>query len=821
MSEQHDTRAHGEHSGQRLKDIFAAVVEVPTGERSAMLDRACAGDAALRARVEDLLRVHDAGAAFLANPTQHERAGKSTAVGPITEGPGSRVGRYKVLQLIGEGGFGSVFLAEQSEPVRRRVALKIIKLGMDTRSVIARFEAERQALALMDHPHIARVLDAGATDTGRPYFVMEYVTGDPITAFANAHSLSVKDRLALFAQVCSAVQHAHTKGVIHRDIKPGNVLVSMVDGKPFAKVIDFGIAKATGAAGGTLTDKTLFTEHRQLIGTPEYMSPEQAEGSPDIDTRTDVYALGVLLYELLTGDTPFDAHRLRSAAWGEMQRIIREEEPPMPSVRLMKPALARPNVLSAQAEVPSAPKPSASSHASLAHSPRSRVGLGGTIDPRTVKGELDWIVMKALDKDRARRYETPSALAADVERHMKGEAVVAAPQSMVYRIKKIARKHKTGVAVLAVLLLGLAGTTVGFAVAEYNAEAARKNAQIAIQRSGEIARQRDMAKAAFNRLLTGTLGFPGHGVDATFDSEGRDVTFEEAIRNLELYAADKFKAEREANEKLVERAEMVQKVLSMSIVEAGLAHPHVTSFSWGATVRLPNGRIGRIDYVVNEASDGVRSVSPKIVAEWAEGEGEPAIYDDIELAKMVMLAEIAVSSIRSAKVRAEELEVVNASLTRQVEAARKRGYEAGHVANCDVCDEIGSKSVFDACYQARLKDPKYEGLPENERALEAIFDCIIYGASGLREQVSAARLAEAKALVGWSGSDSMGLEDKGDDFEQRLRGAAVTLAEMLGRNDVWACRARLEVAKLYGSKYEQERARAEYVLRLDLPGMRT
>ena len=265
----------------------------------------------------------------MSDPTQSEE----TLPIPRSEGPGGRIGPFKILQQLGEGGFGSVFEAEQEQPVRRRVALKVIKLGMDTREVIARFEAERQALAMMDHPHIARVLDAGATESGRPYFVMELVRGEAISSYCSKHALTITQRLVLFDQVCAAVQHAHTKGIIHRDLKPNNVLVSTQDDQPFAKVIDFGIAKATS---GRLTDKTLFTEQFLMMGTPLYMSPEQAEGSADIDTRTDIYALGVILYKLLTDTTPIDSHSLRSAGYVEVQRIIREVEPPRPSARLSR-----------------------------------------------------------------------------------------------------------------------------------------------------------------------------------------------------------------------------------------------------------------------------------------------------------------------------------------------------------------------------------------------------------------------------------------------------------------------------------------------------
>ncbi len=444
-----------DHTAKRAREIYLQLSTLDQSALEAELDRLSGGDAKLKDAVVSLI---DAQARadrddFMSSPT----AGTTAMSAAITESAGSVIGRYKLLQLIGEGGFGSVFLAEQAKPVRRRVALKIIKLGMDTKQVIARFEAERQALAMMDHPHIARVYDAGATDTGRPYFAMEYVVGDAITKFADAHRLGIPERLKLFAQVCSAVQHAHTKGVIHRDLKPANVLVSMVDGKPFAKVIDFGIAKATASP---LTEKTLFTEHRQLIGTPEYMSPEQAEGSPDIDTRTDVYALGVLLYELLTGVTPFDAKRLRSAAFGEMQRIIKEEDPPAPSMRLTR------------------------NLESLA-----QTAIARQIEPAklstAVRGELDWIVMKALDKDRARRYESAAQFSADVGRHLSGEPVQAAPPSRVYRVRKLMRRNKgmviAGSVITATLLLGIAGTSAGLFVANHNFRAATHNANLALE----------------------------------------------------------------------------------------------------------------------------------------------------------------------------------------------------------------------------------------------------------------------------------------------------------------------------------------------------
>jgi non-specific serine/threonine protein kinase/serine/threonine-protein kinase len=370
-------------------------------------------------------------------------AGADTREPPCTEGAGGYIGAYRVLQAIGEGGFGTVFEAEQEHPVRRRVALKVIKLGMDTRDVIARFEAERQALAMMDHPHIARVFDAGATDSGRPYFVMELVKGEPITQFCDRNRLPIDARLALFEQVCQAVQHAHTKGVIHRDIKPSNILVSEHDDRPFAKVIDFGVAKATSAR---LTHLTLFTAQHQMIGTPLYMSPEQAAGSADIDTRTDIYALGVVLYELLTGTTPFEPSSIRSVE--ELQRVIREVEPPRPSTRV-------------------SPKADACSNA--AH----RRGTDARRLRHALRGELDWIVMKALEKERARRYETANGLALDVRRYLTGQSVLAAPPSRAYRLGKFVRRHRSEVAAAAALLVVLVGGVVGFA---WQADRARRKA---------------------------------------------------------------------------------------------------------------------------------------------------------------------------------------------------------------------------------------------------------------------------------------------------------------------------------------------------------
>ena len=417
---------------RRLRQLFDRALDVPIVERAKFLAEACAGDEALRQRLLAMLQAAE-DEQFLAAPTG---VGAAAAVPEgAGEGPGSRIGPYKLLQQLGEGGFGVVFLAEQAEPVARMVALKIVKLGMDTRQVIARFEQERQALALMDHPNIARVIDGGATATGRPFFVMDLVRGEPIIEHCDRHRLTIDERLELFAQVCSAVQHAHGKGIIHRDLKSSNVLVTTQDGRSVAKVIDFGIAKATSQK---LTDKTLFTEHQQVIGTLQYMSPEQAAGSLDIDTRTDVYSLGVLLYELLTGSTPFDRRTIKDAMLGEVQRMIREVDPPRPSTRL-----------------------------SQSHEVLASIAAQRRVEPRRLgsrlRGDLDWIVMMALEKDRARRYGTADALAADIARHLAGEPVQAAPPSASYRLRKFVRRHRGPVLAGALLASSLLAGVIAFA----------------------------------------------------------------------------------------------------------------------------------------------------------------------------------------------------------------------------------------------------------------------------------------------------------------------------------------------------------------------
>jgi WD40 repeat protein/serine/threonine protein kinase len=414
------------------ESIFAEALGKKGPERAAFIDRHCRGDDDLQKRIEALLRAHDHPDPFLEAPAVPARI--ATLDEPITERPGTVIGPYKLMEQVGEGGMGLVFVAEQERPVRRKVALKVIKPGMDTRQVIARFEVERQALALMDHPNIAKVHDGGETAGGRPYFVMELVKGVPITDYCDENRLAPRERLGLFLDVCQAVQHAHQKGIIHRDIKPSNVLIASHDGVPVVKIIDFGVAKAVGQH---LTERTLYTQLTQLIGTPLYMSPEQAgQSALDVDTRSDIYSLGVLLYELLTGTTPFDNERLSQASYEEMRRIIREEEPPKPSTRI--------STLGQAATTVSANRKS---------------------DPRRLsqlfRGELDWIVMKALEKDRNRRYESASAFAADVQRYLHDEPVQACPPSARYRLHKFARRNKAALVTTAVVAVALvSGTAV-------------------------------------------------------------------------------------------------------------------------------------------------------------------------------------------------------------------------------------------------------------------------------------------------------------------------------------------------------------------------
>jgi Leucine-rich repeat (LRR) protein/tRNA A-37 threonylcarbamoyl transferase component Bud32 len=434
----------------RVEDIFSAAVKIEAhADRSKYLDQVCADNRRLRARVEALLAAHDNADSFLEtsaavaaavagddapvpmNPIDAGEKPVATVAPtyrPITEGPGTTVGRYKLLQQIGEGGMGVVYMAQQEKPVRRRVALKIIKPGMDSRQVIARFEAERQALAMMDHPNIARVLDAACTDAGRPYFVMELVQGIPITKYCDDKQLDTRERLELFIPVCQAVQHAHQKGIIHRDIKPSNVLVMIYDSKPVPKIIDFGVAKALHQR---LTEATMFTQFGAVVGTLEYMSPEQAEmDALGTDTRSDIYSLGVLLYELLTGSTPMDGKQLRSLGYAEMLKTIREVDPPKPSTRLTQSRADMPTISAKR------------------HTEPRRL-------QKMIAGDLDWIVMKCLEKDRTRRYETANGLAADIQRHLADEAVSASPPGQFYKIQKLVRRNKLAFTAVACVMLAL------------------------------------------------------------------------------------------------------------------------------------------------------------------------------------------------------------------------------------------------------------------------------------------------------------------------------------------------------------------------------
>ena len=465
---------------RRVKELFVAALELPDPQaRQAFLDRECGDDADLRRRLEVLLSAHDRPDSALEKPlaATGDEPNPAESVGTIV------AGRYKLLEPIGEGGMGTVWMAEQTDPVKRLVAVKLIKPGMDSRTVLARFEAERQALALMDHPNIAKVHDGG-TERGRPYFVMELVKGIPLTDYCDERRLTVSERLDLFVHVCSAVQHAHQKGLIHRDIKPSNILVTEHDGRPVPKVIDFGLAKALNRTS-VLTDRTLHTAYGTVVGTPLYMAPEQVGiNALDVDTRADVYALGVILYELLTGTTPLERKRFKEAAWEEAKRLIREEEPPKPSTRL-----------SASDALPAI--------AARRHAEPARLN-------RLVRGELDWIVMKALEKDRNRRYETANGLARDVQRYLADEVVEARPPSAGYRVRKFVRRYKKPLATAAafgvLLVLGLAVSiwqVVRARAAEGQARSAQMQAESdrdrATKAEADVKTERDTAVAEKRR----------------------------------------------------------------------------------------------------------------------------------------------------------------------------------------------------------------------------------------------------------------------------------------------------------------------------------
>jgi WD40 repeat protein len=568
----------------RLEEIFSAVRDLPPLKRTAFLERACAGDAELRQQADSLLAAHEQAGQFL-QPT----VALSTPNAPV-EKPGDRIGRYKLLEQIGEGGFGVVWMAEQEEPVRRRVALKIIKLGMDTKEVVARFEAERQALAMMDHPNIAIVFDGGATDTGRPYFVMELVKGIPITDYCDVNKLSTRERLGLFMQVCQAVQHAHQKGVIHRDLKPSNILVTVKDDRPLPKVIDFGVAKATQAR---LTEKTVFTRFRQWIGTPAYMSPEQAGlGALDLDTRSDIYALGVVLYELLTGRTPFTKEEFEKAGLDEIFRLIREQDPPKPSTRFSTLTSEELTTIATQRQ---------SEPAKL---------------NKLIRGELDWIVMKALEKDRMRRYESASGFAQDIERYLGNEAVLACPPSAAYLFQKLLCRHKLAFAAGAAVALAL---VTGAAVATWQAvraTRAEKSADderaVAVSERGKALVDRDRARKAETQAKE-------EGQRAIEEQQRADAEADRA--NRLLYIAHMNLAKRAWDEANVGR---VVELLAPHLPQLG--QPDLRNFEWFYLNRLCHSELlslqGHTDGVASVAfsPDGKRLAS-------ASGDGTVKVWD--------------------------------------------------------------------------------------------------------------------------------------------------------------------------------------------------
>ena len=540
----------------KARDLFMQALDQPAEQVADWLADACGNDSELRQRVQALLDAHQKAGGFLGTGAEDQSHGSTAAddtpdnlsATVIMDGPkaGVTIGPYKLLEQIGEGGMGSVWVASQSQPIKRRVAIKLIKAGMDTGQVLARFEAERQALAMMDHPNIARVLDGGITDQGRPYFAMEYVKGVPLTEYCDNAKLSLKERLELFVPVCQAVQHAHQKGIIHRDLKPANILVCLYDGRPVPKVIDFGLAKAMHQS---LTEKSIYTAHGMMVGTPLYMSPEQAElNNLDIDTRTDIYSLGVILYELLTGTTPLEKAQMKQAAFDEVLRLIKEVEPPKPSTRL-----------SGSESLPSV---------------AAQRGIEPTQLTRSITGDLDWVVMKALEKERSRRYETANGLAEDIRRHLCDEPVGASPPSTSYRMKKFIRRNRAGViaasAIAVTLLLGVAGTTSGmlWALSEQrlavDARKAETEAKLAAEANARLAEEEAVRATAAEAATAETLK------EVEAERDAKEVALKEAEQLSEFLTGvfqspDPTKDGREV--KVVELLDNAAKTLETDLVD--------------------------------------------------------------------------------------------------------------------------------------------------------------------------------------------------------------------------------------------------------------
>ncbi len=546
----------------RLAQLFhdAQLLET-TAQVDAFLAEACADDEALRRRLEELLAAHRAGG------TPGRRSDQDHS-----EGAGDVLGHYELVEPIGEGGFGVVWRAEQREPVQRRVALKLIKLGMDTRQVVARFGQERQALALMDHPNIARVLDAGAAPSGRPYFVMELVEGVPLLEYCDRERLDVRARLALFVDVCRAIQHAHHKGIIHRDVKPSNVLVPVVDGRPVPKVIDFGVAKATTVASGS---SVLLTEQRQMLGTPAYMSPEQSEGSADIDTRTDVYSLGVLLYELLTGTTPLDLRELVSKGYSEMLRCIREVDSPPPSARVAQLGPSAESVAVAR-------------------------GVHMADLAPLLRGELDWIVMRSIEKDRRRRYDSAEEFARDVERYLAGEAVIAAPPSRSYRLGKFVRRNRAAVVAAAAVTLTLA---VGASAFAWQAHVAARERDVALAAQRAEMLERERARSAAESEAAARLAAEHSAREAEAVSFFLSTMFDAAnVRSLgrtATVAAVLDSASREIASGLADTPEVeakLRRVLGATYASLGMADESTLHLERALELSRDLGREDTLDY---------------------------------------------------------------------------------------------------------------------------------------------------------------------------------------------------------------------------------